>query len=194
MFTVKCMLIGDAGVGKTSLVHQMERKRFDPHYDYTIGVDFIFKPITLDTGTVRLQIYDTAGQEKFHSVARHYYHNAAVVCIVYDVSQRTSFEHVPQWMSKVHTYCSPHTPVFLVANKQDLTPQVTTQEGQRMAQSWGAQFVETAAKDYFSTNILFFQVAQLAAKKSSSSPRTIHYAPLPSEETETKRFRWLCCF
>jgi Ras-related protein Rab-2A len=147
-FLFKFIAIGDTGVGKSCLLLQFTDKRFNPEHDLTIGVEFGTQTIQIHNETVKLQIWDTAGQETFRSITRSYYRNTAGALLVYDITRRETFMHVSQWLQDAKTHGSSDMTVMLVGNKCDLEHlrQVSTDEGQKFAKEMGLLFIETSAK------------------------------------------------
>eukprot|EP01083_Nonionella_stella_P296069 1005903_1 len=144
----KFTIIGDSGVGKSCLMMRFADDTFNESFITTIGVDFRFRTINVDDKIVKLQIWDTAGQETFRSITRSYYRNTAGALLVYDITRRETFMHVSQWLTDAKTHGSSDMTVMLVGNKCDLEHlrQVSTEEGQRFAQENGLLFIETSAK------------------------------------------------
>eukprot|EP01084_Bolivina_argentea_P292945 503770_1 len=147
-YLFKFIAIGDTGVGKSCLLLQFTDKRFNPEHDLTIGVEFGTQTVSINNETVKLQIWDTAGQETFRSITRSYYRNTAGALLVYDITRRETFMHVSQWLTDAKTHGSSDMTVMLVGNKCDLEHlrQVSTEEGQKFAQENGLLFIETSAK------------------------------------------------
>eukprot|EP01084_Bolivina_argentea_P292944 503767_1 len=147
-YLFKFICLGDTGVGKSSLLLQFTDKRFNPIHDLTIGVEFGTQTIAINNETIKLQIWDTAGQETFRSITRSYYRNTAGALLVYDITRRETFAHVSQWLTDVGTHGSANMVVILVGNKSDLENlrQVSTEEAQRFAQEHGLLFMEASAK------------------------------------------------
>ena len=143
----KLITVGDTGVGKSCVLLQFTDKRFNPEHDLTIGVEFGVRIITINNESIKLQIWDTAGQETFKSIIRSYYHNAAGALLVYDITRRDTFLHASQWLNEVRTHGTDIS-VILVANKCDLENrrQVSTEEGKTFARENGLMFIETSAK------------------------------------------------
>eukprot|EP01066_Platyproteum_vivax_P007357 Platyproteum_vivax@DN2853_c0_g1_i1.p1 len=158
----KLVLIGDSGVGKSCLLLRFADDAFTDSYITTIGVDFRFRTITVDGKTVKLQIWDTAGQERFRTITSAYYRGADGIIMVYDTSNRESFDHIDDWLSEVNRYANGGTCKVLVGNKCDLPSgrQVTVEEGQKKAQELGVRFVETSAKDATNVEQAFSLMAQ----------------------------------
>ncbi|EFA79326.1 Rab GTPase [Heterostelium album PN500] len=127
-FLFKYIIIGDTGVGKSCLLLQFTDKRFQPVHDLTIGVEFGARMISIDNKPIKLQIWDTAGQESFRSITRSYYRGSAGALLVYDITRRETFNHLTCWLSKYkrkqnntlqlappqnHDNCVPHSNLHL---------------------------------------------------------------------------------
>ena len=146
----KLVLLGDTAVGKSCLVVRFVRDEFFEFQEPTIGAAFLTQPVALDDATVKFEIWDTAGQEKFRSVTRTFFRNAACALVVYDISNRASFDHVSMWLEECRASSSnEHLVIVLIGNKVDLSPtrrRVSRQEGEELAQKYGVLFQETSAK------------------------------------------------
>lgn len=147
-YLFKYIIIGDTGVGKSCLLLQFTDKRFQPVHDLTIGVEFGARMITIDGKQVKLQIWDTAGQESFRSITRSYYRGAAGALLVYDITRRETFEHLGSWLEDARQHSSSNMVIMLIGNKSDLESarQVTFEEGEQFAKEHGLIFTETSAK------------------------------------------------
>eukprot|EP01054_Gregarina_sp_Poly1_P011427 Gregarina_sp_Poly_1__11426@NODE_976_length_5498_cov_252_990794_g689_i0_p4_GENE_NODE_976_length_5498_cov_252_990794_g689_i0NODE_976_length_5498_cov_252_990794_g689_i0_p4_ORF_typecomplete_len142_score9_96Ras/PF00071_22/2_4e54Roc/PF08477_13/6e28Arf/PF00025_21/6_9e21SRPRB/PF09439_10/1_4e09Gtr1_RagA/PF04670_12/5e09MMR_HSR1/PF01926_23/3_7e06GTP_EFTU/PF00009_27/4_3e05Septin/PF00735_18/0_00014AIG1/PF04548_16/0_00029RsgA_GTPase/PF03193_16/0_15RsgA_GTPase/PF03193_16/6_9e02RsgA_GTPase/PF03193_16/32AAA_22/P len=120
-YLFKLLLIGDSGVGKSCLLLRFADDNYTESYISTIGVDFKIRTIELESKTVKLQIWDTAGQERFRTITSSYYRGAQGIIVVYDVTDRDSFDHVRQWMQEIERYAGNDVCRLLVGNKNDLT-------------------------------------------------------------------------
>ncbi|EER06563.1 Rab7, putative, partial [Perkinsus marinus ATCC 50983] len=107
---LKVIILGDSGVGKTSLMNQYVNKKFSPQYKATIGADFLTKEVTIDDKVVTLQIWDTAGQERFQSLGMAFYRGADCCCLVYDITNPKSFESLDSWRDEFLIQASPKDP------------------------------------------------------------------------------------
>uniref|UniRef100_A0A7S3E5S3 Uncharacterized protein n=5 Tax=Rhodosorus marinus TaxID=101924 RepID=A0A7S3E5S3_9RHOD len=147
-YLFKLLLIGDSSVGKSCLLLRFSDGSFNESQMSTIGVDFKIRTLELDKKTFKLQIWDTAGQERFRTIAAAYYRGAQGIIIVYDVTNKQSFENVEMWLSEVNKYGSGDVNKLLVGNKSDLTSkrEVETEKGKELAESNGMKFLETSAK------------------------------------------------
>ncbi|KAL6067976.1 Rab subfamily of small GTPases [Balamuthia mandrillaris] len=144
----KLLLIGDSGVGKSSLLLRFTDDEFDEEHPCTIGVDFKVKMLRLRDKLLNLTIWDTAGQEKFRSLTSSYYRGTQGIILVYDVTSRKSFEHLVDWLNEVEMYCNKEDVVkLLVANKTDKRGrEVTREEGTAFAKSRAMVYIECSAK------------------------------------------------
>ncbi|NXX84128.1 RB39B protein, partial [Urocolius indicus] len=150
-FQFRVIMLGDSTVGKSSLLRRYTEGVFLDAINQTVGVDFYVRSVELEPGLrVKLQFWDTAGQERFRSVTRSYYRNSAGGMLLFDLTNRSSFESVRRWHRDVTAALQPLPIVFLlVGHKSDLREQrrVGRREAERLAASLGIQYVETSAKD-----------------------------------------------
>ncbi|CAB3402731.1 unnamed protein product [Caenorhabditis bovis] len=146
--TLKILIIGESGVGKSSLMLRFVDDVFDPEQAATIGVDFRVTSMTVSGNRVKLAIWDTAGQERFRTLTPSYYRGAQGVICVYDVTNRSSFDKLAHWMTEVDTYCTNDDVVkMLVANKIDMPNRVVSrEEGLKFARRHRTLFIEASAK------------------------------------------------
>jgi len=160
--TLKILIIGDSGVGKSSLLLRFTDDRFDPDQSATIGVDFKVKPLTVEGNTVKLAIWDTAGQERFRTLTPSYYRGAQGVIFVYDCSRRDSFTHLTTWLSEVDTYSTKQNVVkMLVGNKIDVENRdVRRDEGLKFARKHSMLFIEASAKTKDGVQLAFEELVE----------------------------------
>ncbi|XP_033639521.1 ras-related protein Rab-18-like [Asterias rubens] len=146
--TLKILIIGESGVGKSSLLLRFTDDTFDPEQSATIGVDFKVKTLSVDGNTAKLAIWDTAGQERFRTLTPSYYRGAQGVILVYDVSNQASFTRLDQWLNELDTYSTKGDIVkMLVGNKIDMERrEVTRDQGLRFARKHTMLFIECSAK------------------------------------------------
>jgi len=147
-YLFKYIIIGDTGVGKSCLLLQFTDKRFQPVHDLTIGVEFGARMINIDGKQIKLQIWDTAGQESFRSITRSYYRGAAGALLVYDITRRDTFNHLTSWLEDAQQHANSNMTIMLIGNKSDLEHkrQVSHQEGEEFAKRHGLAFLETSSK------------------------------------------------
>lgn len=156
-YLLKYIIVGDSGCGKSSLLLRFVDDRFTCDHSFTIGVDFGVRNIRVGSHQVKLQLWDTAGQETFVSITRSYYMSCATAILVYDVTNRASFVNISSWIQQVQQHADQNIPVIIVGNKVDLEHSrcVTTKEGADLAHSIAAHFVETSAKTNLNVHRLF---------------------------------------
>ena len=161
-YLFKYIIIGDAAVGKSNLLLRFAQDDFKSEYQLTIGVEFGAKNIDVNNKKIRLQIWDTAGQENYRSITRAYYKNSACAIVVYDISNRESFEHIEGWIEDCLAQSPKTVFMVLVGNKSDLTDkrQVSFEEGQEMAKKNKIMFFETSAKTGNNVDKLFEESAK----------------------------------
>jgi Ras-related protein Rab-2A len=156
------IIIGDTGVGKSCLLLQFTDKRFQPVHDLTIGVEFGARMISIDGKQIKLQIWDTAGQESFRSITRSYYRGAAGALLVYDITRRETFDHLASWLEDARQHANPNMTIMLIGNKADLSHRraVSTEEGEAFARDHGLVFLETSAKTALNVEEAFLNTAR----------------------------------
>ncbi|KAL3871609.1 hypothetical protein ACJMK2_039600 [Sinanodonta woodiana] len=147
-YIFKYIIIGDMGVGKSCLLHQFTEKKFMADCPHTIGVEFGTRIIEVSGQKIKLQIWDTAGQERFRAVTRSYYRGAAGALMVYDITRRSTYNHLSSWLTDARNLTNPNTVIFLIGNKSDLEAQrdVTYEEAKQFADENGLMFLECSAK------------------------------------------------
>ncbi|KAJ1300880.1 hypothetical protein OPQ81_002518 [Rhizoctonia solani] len=145
-FLLKFIIIGEAGSGKSCLLHQFTQNSFKEHSQHTIGVEFSSRTINIGEKRVKLQLWDTAGQERFRSVTRSYYRGAAACLLVYDITSRSSFLNLSRWLADARALASPQLVTVLVGNKTDREEEreVEWSEASKWAAENDVHFIETS--------------------------------------------------
>ncbi|EAN87884.1 putative Ras-related protein RAB2B [Trypanosoma cruzi] len=162
-YVFKYIIIGDSGVGKSCLLLQFTDKRFEPLHDLTIGVEFGARVVTIQQKNVKLQIWDTAGQESFRSITRSYYRGACGALLVYDVTRRETFTHLQTWLEDAKANANTAIVIMLIGNKCDLEAkrQVSREEGESFAKKNNLVFMETSAKTAQNVDDAFMKTAMM---------------------------------
>jgi Ras-related protein Rab-1A len=144
----KILLIGDSGVGKSSILGKYVDNIFNDNFISTIGVDFKITNKIIKNTKIKLQIWDTAGQERFRTIVSSYYRGAHGIIMVYDITYANTFNNIKHWMSEIHKHCNNNIQILLVGNKSDLyrNRQVNQSDAQNFANFHNIQFIETSAK------------------------------------------------
>ncbi|KAH9598389.1 Small GTPase [Trypanosoma melophagium] len=162
-YIFKIIVIGDSGVGKSSLTVRLSEDVFYKDYASTIAIDFRMHQMNYMDKRVRLQIWDTAGQERFQSVATAFYRGANGVMLCFDLTHRPSFLHLDQWIERVRQQALPGIPCLLIGCKSDearSARQVTKEEATAWAQQHGMSFIETSAKEKENVQLAFQEITK----------------------------------
>ncbi|KAK4662069.1 Vacuolar protein sorting-associated protein 21 [Podospora pseudopauciseta] len=188
--SVKLVLLGEAAVGKSSLVLRFVNNDFQENKEPTIGAAFLTQKCNLPTRTIKFEIWDTAGQERFASLAPMYYRNAQAALVVYDLTKPTSLIKAKHWVAELQRQASPGIVIALVGNKLDLTNdsaggdgegagagdgedarKVTTDEAKSYAEEEGLLFFETSAKTGYNVTEVFTAIANAIPETSLKTAR-----------------------
>nr|XP_011441467.2 ras-related protein Rab-37 isoform X3 [Crassostrea gigas] len=169
----KVMLIGDSGVGKTCLLVRFKDGAFlSGSFISTVGIDFRNKVVDVEGTKVKLQIWDTAGQERFRSITRAYYRDANALLLLYDVSNKASFDNIRAWLGEINEYAQEDVVIMLLGNKADMTSErvIRTEDGERLANEYNVAFMETSAKTGMNVDLAFMAVAKDLKMKKTRKP------------------------
>ncbi|KAJ7975222.1 Ras-related protein like [Quillaja saponaria] len=148
-YLFKAVLIGDSGVGKSNLLSRFAKDEFRLDSKPTIGVEFAYRNIKVGDKLIKAQIWDTAGQERFRAITSSYYRGALGALLVYDITRRSTYENIRNWLRELREFGNEDVVVVLVGNKSDLgslnSRQVNEEEGKAFAETEGLCFMETSA-------------------------------------------------
>lgn len=169
---MKVVLLGDSGVGKSSLLERFVSDSFNQESGPTLGASFLSKEITVDSHTIKFNIWDTAGQERYHALAKMYYRDASAAVLVFDLTNAKSFQDLQMWLEEMHDHGPKNLVLAVAANKEDLvTPDnelVKTSE--KWATENNAVYRRTSAKTSSGVDQLFRSIG----KSLLSGPESIH--------------------
>ncbi|NXG59023.1 RAB17 protein, partial [Hemiprocne comata] len=173
-YTYKVVLLGSTSVGKSSLAYRYVKNDFKESLP-TVGCSFFTKILNLGVATIKLEIWDTAGQEKYQSICHLYYRGAHAALLVYDITNEETLSRAKLWLRDLEKEFLPdEIVVALVANKTDLAAEreVTTEEGEEFARTKGLLFMETSAKSNHQVKDIFMAMAQelLRREQEKTSP------------------------
>ena len=161
----KTVLLCASLVGKTSIVIRATENTFNPKISPTVGGSYNLKEVEIEDTHIHLQIWDTAGQERFRTLAPLYYRSAVVALLVFALNNRSSLEDVQTWADEIKDQNGEIPILFVIGNKLDLDRVIPPTEGQKVAESIGAIYLEVSAKTGFGVDGLFLRVAEEVAKK-----------------------------
>ncbi len=159
-YLIKLLVIGNSGVGKTNMLLKFCENNFMTSHLTTIGIDFKIKTITIGKEKIRLQIWDTAGQQKFKTITQTYYRGAMGIVLTYAINDRESFQDIENWVKQIKMHASDNVTKVLVGNKSDMDDRkVSYGEGEALAKELGVRFFETSAKSGVNIEQLFLYMA-----------------------------------
>jgi small GTP-binding protein len=191
---IKMVMVGNTNVGKTSIVSSAIFGTFSAESAPTLGASYSTKTLTVDSTTVRLQIWDTAGQEKYKAMTPMYFHNARVGVVVYSIAERDTFVATDDWIKSLKENADSEVVIFLVGNKTDLESEraVTADEGGAKAAEYHAEFMELSAKTGFGIQDLFAMIPRsyLGKFASDAACSSLSAAPLVEQEGAQQKS---CC-
>ena len=146
-YLFKLILVGDSYVGKTNILSKYIKNEFNQNTKSTVGVEFGAKILKIEDKIIKAQIWDTAGQERYKSITSAYYKGAKGAFIVYDITNRLTFESVDKWIQDLNLNSDKNITLLLIGNKKDLEDKrdVSKEEGEEKAKSFGLAFLETSA-------------------------------------------------
>ena len=163
----KIIVIGDSGVGKSCLTTQAVRNNFQEFYQATVGFEFLTFNLRINNNVVKLQIWDTCGQEVYKSLISNFYRNSSLALILYAINNRDSFKHAENWLNDLKNQSNPNVRVFLVGNKSDLENErvVTKEEAEQFKNEKKLdKFIETSAKTGENARSALLEAAKLLYK------------------------------
>ncbi|KAH9619469.1 hypothetical protein KSS87_019748 [Heliosperma pusillum] len=190
---LKVIVLGDSGVGKTSLMNQYVHKKFSQQYKATIGADFLTKELQIDDKLVTLQIWDTAGQERFQSLGVAFYRGADCCVLVYDVNVMKSFDNLDTWHGEFLKQANPPDPkafpFILLGNKIDIDGGNSRVVSDKKAKDWCSSkgnipYFETSAKEDIKVDDAFYCIAKAAL--ANEREQDIYFQGIPEAVSETE--------
>lgn len=172
----KILMLGDSGVGKSSLILRWTMDTFSPSLTSTVGVNFKSKKVTVANELTQVQVWDTAGQENFHKITTSYYKGAQGILLVYDVTDRKTLENVEYWIKNIKSHASDTVQIALIGNKTDVRvsehhniTHCATERGEAVATKFGIPFFETSAKDSMNVDHAFLTLVRLIVESNCST-------------------------
>ena len=167
-FSYKMIVIGDAGVGKSCLTNRASKNKYTSDYSPTVGFEFLTFTTNIDDKVIKLQIWDTCGQEVYRSLITNFYRNASLAMLVYAINSRESFLHINQWLKEVRIQSHPDVKIILIGNKKDLENErnVTFEEAEKFKEeNQILYFQETSAKTGLNAKEVFSEAARILFKE-----------------------------
>ena len=191
----KILLLGDCAVGKSCLLLRYCENSFQESHLATIGLDFRLKTITLENNRkIRIQIWDTAGEDRFRSITRNYYKGAHGIVLIYDVTDQQSFQHIKDWVDKIKEESKEGVIIYLVGNKIDLIDKriITNADGKKLSEEIKIKYYETSAKDSTGVKEVFENLVKdmdnFYSEQHQEEMETIHI-----DKKDKKKRKLRCC-
>ena len=172
----KIIVIGDSSVGKSCLTTQAVRNNFEEFYTATIGFEFLTFNIRINNNVLKLQIWDTCGQEVYKSLITNFYRNSSLALIIYAINNLDSFKHAENWLNELKAQANPNVKVFLVGNKSDLENErvVSKEDGEKFKEEKNLdKFIETSAKTGENARNVLLEAAKLLYKNYLNAKNTL---------------------
>ena len=198
--TYKIVVVGSSGVGKTALVQRLVEGSFSDESQPTIGVEFKCYPVLVGDEQVKLNIWDTAGQEKFRSVSKAYFRNAVGAVLVFAINNRDSFDELDNWLNDLHTLSAPNASIIVVGNKCDMDNKrvILNSEAISFADRHAIEYLETSALNDTNVTELFVRLANEIHEKVKNGEiqgnfvKTSQSVLTQKEETEKEQNNIVC--
>ncbi|KAH9498572.1 Ras- protein Rab-5C [Bulinus truncatus] len=181
----KLVLLGDQGVGKSSIALRFVRGQFPEHSEATVGAAFLTQTVQSQGQNLKFDIWDTAGQERYHSLAPMYYRGAQAAVVVYDINNANTFNRAIAWVKELRQQATGNIIIVLAGNKADLAEEhraVPTEEARAFAEENGLIFAEASARTGLAINEMFLMIAHKLIMKSPGSLTQGHGVRLTNEE------------
>ncbi|XP_068179461.1 ras-related protein Rab-25-like [Antennarius striatus] len=197
-FVFKVVLIGESGVGKSNLLSRFTKNEFNHDSRTTIGVEFSTRTVQINGFTIKAQIWDTAGLERYRAITSAYYRGAVGALLVFDITKHLTYESVERWLKELYDYADRKIVVMLVGNKTDLQSErsVPTEEAQAFAEKNGLLYLETSALESTNVEAAFNNVLAEIQKKGNTKegPRgPVNTVALNDPVTDATEEKKPCC-
>ena len=160
----KIIFIGDSGVGKSCLTSKAVKNTFEDYYQATVGFEFLTYNLKLNDKVIKMQIWDTCGQEIYKSLITNFYRNSSLAIVTYSIDNRESFQHAENWLNDLRSQANPDVRIFLVGNKADLEEErkVNKEEGEKYKADQNLDyFMETSAKTGYNAKNVLMEAAKV---------------------------------
>ncbi|OMJ86679.1 hypothetical protein SteCoe_11765 [Stentor coeruleus] len=192
---VKVVLLGDSGVGKSSIVLRFVADNFKSDAEATIGASYMGKILQFNDKMIKFNIWDTAGQERYHSLAKMYYRDATAAIMVYDITKKDSFEGLKRWHKELTDFGPKDISVIIAGNKEDLVQNeaVSQEEALQFAKSIGALYKKTSAKTNVGVELMFRDLAAKMFPDVDNHQPKHRSTVVVNRETEQKPMKKSCC-
>ena len=194
LYSIRIIIVGDAKVGKTNIINTaISQDEFNENYLPSIGMDVSKLYIKFNEKTFKLILWDTSGKEMYHSITQNYYKNSAFAIVVYDITDKKSFESLKRWIDECKFYNKKNIILMLVGNKKDLeqSRKITEKEGREFAEkNLINYFFESSAKTGENINEIFYQICEIINKKIDD--KNVDFSDDSNGIKELKNYNDIC--
>jgi small GTP-binding protein len=190
---IKLLIIGESAVGKSCLLLRFAENKFTESFLTTIGIDFKVRHVEINDTKVKLQIWDTAGQEKFRTITKAYYRGAHGILLVYDVTSAESFNQTRQWMRSIQENMTEAVSIVFVGNKCDMERKVSLEDAQALANEFNVEYCETSAKEGTNVESTFMRLAKLVMETQAQKIQSRVGQSVPLAKQPKKAEKDKCC-
>jgi small GTP-binding protein len=201
IYKFKLIVVGSVNVGKTALLQQFLNRTFNDEYTCTINVDIKVETVVIDDNNiVDLQIWDTCGQEIYRNLTKQYYNNTNGCFLLFDLSNRQSFEELDDWIADIKSYAPKDVIIILVGNKSDIeNRKVAFEEASQLAKKYSIDYIETSAKTGVNIRLLFDICCLSLIKKNEDLEESVSMGKKVSltglkKEDKLNNKKSKCCF
>lgn len=173
-YLIKCIIIGDNGIGKSALMLRYTDEEFNDSLLTTIGVDYKFKTVNINSEIIKFQIWDTSGQERFKSITTTYYRESSVVILCYDITDPITFLNLDAWLNEIKNHASPNVLIVICGTKFDLASErkISYDDAKLYCDNKNLKYFEVSAKSNLNINKIFYEISQEIIKIKSSDDLT----------------------
>ncbi len=168
----KVIIIGDSGVGKSSIISRACKNKFEENYQATVGFEFLLLYYIVNDAKIKLQIWDTCGQEMYRSLVQGFYRNTSLAILVYDISNKSSYDNLDNWLKDIRSRLDPEVPIIIVGNKYDLENErkILLKDAQEFSKNNRTKFfTECSAKTAYNIENIFLEAAKFLYTVSKES-------------------------
>ena len=191
-FIIKILIIGDSTVGKTNFVYKFSEDKFSENYFASTGIELKTTSIQIDGKSIKIQLWDTAGQEKFRAMTKNLYLKSQGIIILFDITNETSFINLKNWMSQIKESCGEDIPILLVGNKIDLEDNrvINKERAMEYANNENIEYIEVSSKTGENINKALTSLLQKILKRDDSNS---NFSFTLDAGTVKKKTKHNCC-